>query len=397
MPLNDMQIRRAKPEAKAYTFGDGLGLSLLIEPNGSKSWRFRYRYAGKPKMISLGVYPTITLADARSRRDEARKLVAEGKNPSEVRKEQKLAMQTESENAFEKIAREWHQLKSAKWSAGYASDIMEAFKNDIFPYVGTRPVGEIKPLELLNVLRKIEKRGALEKMRKVRQRCSEVFRYAIATGRAEYNPAADLSSALEVHQSNHFPFLKADEIPDFLRALEGYSGSKLVQIATKLLMITGVRTIELRAALWQEFDLDNAIWEIPAERMKMRRPHLVPFEPPRFSWRVDLLNELKIMTGNYRYVFPGRNDPNRPMSEASINQAIKRIGYGGKVTGHGFRHTLSTILHEQGFESAWIEIQLAHVDKNSIRGTYNHAQYFSGRKSMMDWYSNLIFERLKRS
>lgn len=393
-----MQIRRAKPEAKAYTFGDGLGLSLLIEPNGSKSWRFRYRYAGKPKMISLGVYPTITLADARSRRDEARKLVAEGKNPSEVRKEQKLAMQTESENAFEKIAREWHQLKSAKWSAGYASDIMEAFKNDIFPYVGTRPVGEIKPLELLNVLRKIEKRGALEKMRKVRQRCSEVFRYAIATGRAEYNPAADLSSALEVHQSNHFPFLKADEIPDFLRALEGYSGSKLVQIATKLLMITGVRTIELRAALWQEFDLDNAIWEIPAERMKMRRPHLVPFEPPRLSSQaVDLLNELKIMTGNYRYVFPGRNDPNRPMSEASINQAIKRIGYGGKVTGHGFRHTLSTILHEQGFESAWIEIQLAHVDKNSIRGTYNHAQYFSGRKSMMDWYSNLIFERLKRS
>ncbi|EED1121644.1 tyrosine-type recombinase/integrase [Escherichia coli] len=392
MPLNDMQIRRAKPEAKAYTFGDGLGLSLLIEPNGSKSWRFRYRYAGKPKMISLGVYPTITLADARSRR-EARKLVAEGKNPSEVRKEQKLAMQTESENAFEKIAREWHQLKSAKWSAGYASDIMEAFKNDIFPYVGTRPVGEIKPLELLNVLRKIEKRGALEKMRKVRQRCSEVFRYAIATGRAEYNPAADLSSALEVHQSNHFPFLKADEIPDFLRALEGYSGSKLVQIATKLLMITGVRTIELRAALWQEFDLDNAIWEIPAERMKMRRPHLVPLS----SQAVDLLNELKIMTGNYRYVFPGRNDPNRPMSEASINQAIKRIGYGGKVTGHGFRHTLSTILHEQGFESAWIEIQLAHVDKNSIRGTYNHAQYFSGRKSMMDWYSNLIFERLKRS
>ncbi len=183
MPLNDMQIRRAKPETKACTLGDGQGLSLLIEPNGSKSWRFRYRFAGKPKMISLGVYPTITLADASSRRDDARKLVAEGKNPSEVRKEQKIALQTESESAFEKIATEWHQMKSAKWSAGYAS----AFQNDIFPYVGTRPVGEIKPLELLNVLRKIEKRGALEKMRKVRQRCSEVFRYAIATGRAEYN------------------------------------------------------------------------------------------------------------------------------------------------------------------------------------------------------------------
>lgn len=386
MPLNDMQIRRAKPEAKAYTLGDGQGLSLLIEPNGSKSWRFRYRFAGKPKMISLGVYPTITLADARCRRDDARKLVAEGKNPSKVRKEQKIALQTESESAFEKIATEWHQMKSAKWSAGYASDIMEAFQNDIFPYVGTRPVGEIKPLELLNVLRKIEKRGALEKMRKVRQRCSEVFRYAIATGRAEFNPAADLSSALDVHQSNHFPFLKADEIPDFLRALNSYTGSRLVLIATKLLMITGVRTIELRAALWSEFDLDNAIWEIPAERMKMRRSHLVPLS----TQALDLLNELKIMTGNYRYVFPGRNDPNKPMSEASINQVIKRIGYGGKVTGHGFRHTLSTILHEQGFDSTWIEIQLAHVDKNSIRGTYNHAQYLKQRRQMLEWYSKKL-------
>lgn len=389
MPLNDMQIRRAKPEAKAYTLGDGQGLSLLIEPNGSKSWRFRYRYAGKPKMISLGVYPTITLADARSRRDDARKLVAEGKNPSEVRKEQKIALQTESESAFEKIATEWHQMKSAKWSAGYASDIMEAFKNDIFPYVGTRPVGEIKPLELLNVLRKIEKRGALEKMRKVRQRCSEVFRYAIATGRTEYNPAADLSSALEVHQSNHFPFLKADDLPDFLRALDSYTGSRLVQIATKLLMITGVRTIELRAALWSEFDLDNAIWEIPAERMKMRRSHLVPLS----TQALDFLNELKMMTGNYRYVFPGRNDPNKPMSEASINQVIKRIGYSRRITGHGFRHTFSTILHEQGYESSWIEIQLAHVDKNRIRGTYNHALYLEKRMSMMQYYSDIIFPR----
>ncbi len=381
-----MQIRRAKPEAKAYTLGDGQGLSLLVEPNGSKSWRFRYRYAGKPKMISLGVYPTITLAEARARRDEARKIVAEGKNPSEVRKEQKLALRIQSENAFEKIAREWHQMKSAKWSAGYASDIIEAFQNDIFPYVGTRPVGEIKPLELLNVLRKIEKRGALEKMRKVRQRCSEVFRYAIATGRAEFNPAADLSSALEVHKSNHFPFLKSDEIPDFLRALDSYAGSRLVQIATKLLMVTGVRTIELRAALWQEFDLDNAIWEIPAEKMKMRRPHLVPLS----TQALGFLNELKSMTGNYRYVFPGRNDPNKPMSEASVNQLIKRIGYAGKLTGHGFRHTLSTILHENGFNTAWIEMQLAHVDKNTIRGVYNHAQYIEDRKKMMQWYSDFI-------
>ena len=386
MPLNDMQIRRAKPETKAYTLGDGQGLSLLIEPNGSKSWRFRYRFAGKPKMISLGVYPTISLSDARSRRDDARKLIAEGKNPSEVRKELKIALQTESESAFEKIAREWHRLKSTKWSEGYASDIIEAFQNDIFPYIGTRPIQEIRPLELLNVLRKIEKRGALEKMRKVRQRCSEVFRYAIATGRAEYNPAADLSSALEVHHSNHFPFLASDEIPEFIQALDGYTGSRQVQIATKLLMITGVRTIELRAALWQEFDLENAIWEILTERMKKRRPHFVPLS----SHALVLLNELKKMTGNYRYAFPGRNDPNKPMSEASINQVIKRIGFGGKVTGHGFRHSLSTILHERGYDSAWIEMQLAHVDKNSIRGIYNHAQYIDKRRDMMQWYSSHI-------
>ncbi|GKL16518.1 hypothetical protein NUKP49_34220 [Klebsiella variicola] len=213
-----------------------------------------------------------------------------------------------------------------------------------------------------------------------------MFRYAIATGRAEFNPAAVLSSALEVHQSNHFPFLKADELPDFLRALDSYTGSRLVQIATKLLMITGVRTIELRASLWQEFDLDYVIWEIPTERMKMRRSHLVPLS----TQALDLLNELKIMTGDYRYVFPGRNDPNKPMSEASINQVIKRVGYGGKVTGHGFRHTLSTILHEQGFNSVWIEIQLAHVDKNSIRGIYNNANYLENRNVMLQWYSDFI-------
>ena len=390
MRLNDMQIRRAKVEDKTYTLSDGLGLSLLIEPNGSKSWRFRYRYAGKPKMISFGVYPVVTLADARQRREEARKQVSDGINPSEARKEQKRALKIGVENTFEALAREWHGLKSAKWSAGYASDIMEAFTNDIFPYVGDRPIAEIKPLELLNVLRKIEARGALEKMRKVRQRCAEVFRYSIATGRAEYNAAADLSTALSVHQSKHFPFLTAEEIPDFLKALNSYSGSILVVLATKLLMLTGVRTIELRAAEWKEFNLDEALWEIPAERMKKRRSHLVPLS----QQALDLVKQIQTMTGNYRYVFPGRNEPSKPMSEASINQAIKRIGYGGRVTGHGFRHTMSTILHEQGYNTAWIEMQLAHVDKNSIRGTYNHAQYLEGRVTMLQWYANYIVNNL---
>ncbi|MFJ5337266.1 tyrosine-type recombinase/integrase [Pectobacterium sp. CHL-2024] len=388
MPLNDMQARSAKPEEKPYTLGDGLGLSLLIEPSGSKSWRFRYRFGGKPKMISFGAYPLVSLAEARKKRDEARKQVLDGINPSEHRKAQKLNLMSESENTFETIAREWHTMKSVRWSVGYASDIMEAFRNDIFPYVGKRSIAEIKPLELLNVMRKMEKRGALEKMKKVRQRCSEVFRYAIATGRAEINPAADLTSVLTTHKAQHYPFLKADEIPTFIQAVESYTGSVLVQIATKLLMLTGVRTIELRAAEWSEFDLEHAIWEIPAERMKKRCSHLVPLSTQALS----LLSQLQTISGNYKYVFPGRNDPNKPMSEGSINRMIKHIGYEGRLTGHGFRHTMSTILHEQGYDSAWIEMQLAHVDKNSIRGTYNHALYLEKRRDMMQWYSSFLTE-----
>ncbi|KFD16698.1 phage integrase family protein [Serratia marcescens] len=363
-----------------------MGLSLLVEPNGSKSWRFRYRFAGKPKMISFGVYPAVSLADARSKRDESRKLVAEGQNPSTVRKEKKLAQLYGNANTFEAIAKEWHKSKLATWSEGYATDIMDAFNIDIFPYLGQRPISAIKPLELLTVLRKIEARGALEKMRKVRQRCGEVFRYATATGRAEFNPAADLSTVLISPKSTHYPFLSVDEIPGFLAALEAYSGSRLVQLATKLLMLTGVRGIELRMAQWHEFDLDNALWEIPLERMKMRREHLVPLS----TQAVAILNELRTYTGNYRYVFPGRNDVNKPMSEASINQLLKRIGYHGRLTGHGFRHMMSTILHEQDFNTAWIEMQLAHVDKNAIRGTYNHAQYLEKRRDMLQWYADFI-------
>ncbi len=386
MRLNNLQIRNAKPTPKPYTLSDGLGLSLLVEPHGSKSWRFRYRFAGKPKMISFGVYPAVSLADARSKRDEARRQVAEGQNPSALRKEKKLAQLYGDANTFEAIAKEWHRSKLTTWSAGYAADIMDAFNIDIFPYLGLRPISAIKPLELLTVLRKIEARGALEKMRKVRQRCGEVFRYATATGRAEFNPAADLSSVLISPKSTNHPFLSVDEISDFLVALEAYSGSRLVQLATKLLMLTGVRGVELRMAQWQEVDLENGLWEIPLDRMKMRRAHLVPLS----TQAVTILDELKTYTGHYRYVFPGRNDVNKPMSEASINQLLKRIGYHGRLTGHGFRHMMSTILHEQDFNTAWIEMQLAHVDKNAIRGTYNHAQYLEKRRDMLQWYADFI-------
>ncbi|MCP5895368.1 tyrosine-type recombinase/integrase [Klebsiella pneumoniae] len=386
MKLNARQVDAAKPREKAYKLADGAGLYLEVVPSGSRYWRMKYRFNGKEKRMAFGVYPAVSLAQARALRDEAKKKLAEGIDPSFAKKEEKLVRNVQLNNTFQAVALEWHGTKVSRWSEGYASDIIEAFNKDIFPYIGQQPVNEIKPLVLLNVLRRMESRGATEKAKKVRQRCSEVFRYAIVTGRAEYNPAADLTSAMSGHESKHYPFLTVEELPDFFKALAGYTGSPLVVLAARLLILTGVRTGELRGASWSEFDLEKAVWEIPAERMKMKRPHLVPLS----TQALEIVQQLKVMTGQYPLVFPGRNDPRKTMSEASINQVFKWIGYTGKVTGHGFRHTMSTILHEEGFNTEWIETQLAHVDKNAIRGTYNHALYLEGRREMMQWYANYI-------
>ncbi|WP_180491346.1 tyrosine-type recombinase/integrase [Escherichia fergusonii] len=388
MKLNARQVDAAKPRDKAYKLADGAGLYLEVVPSGSRYWRMKYRFNGKEKRMAFGVYPAVSLAQARALRDEAKKKLAEGIDPSFAKKEEKLVRDVQLNNTFQAVALEWHSTKVSRWSEGYASDIIEAFNKDIFPYIGQQPVNEIKPLVLLNVLRRMESRGATEKAKKVRQRCSEVFRYAIVTGRAEYNPAADLTSAMSGHESKHYPFLTVEELPDFFKVLSGYTGSPLVVLAARLLILTGVRTGELRGAFWSEFDLDKSVWEIPAERMKMKRPHLVPLS----TQALEIVQQIKVMSGQYPLVFPGRNDPRKTMSEASINQVFKRIGYTGKVTGHGFRHTMSTILHEEGFNTAWIETQLAHVDKNAIRGTYNHAQYLEGRREMMQWYGDFIDE-----
>jgi integrase len=388
MKLNARQVDAAKPREKAYKLADGAGLYLEVVPSGSRYWRMKYRFNGKEKRMAFGVYPAVSLAQARALRDEAKKKLVEGIDPSFAKKEEKLVRNVQLNNTFQAVALEWHGTKVSRWSEGYASDIIEAFNKDIFPYIGQLPVNDIKPLVLLNVLRRMESRGATEKAKKVRQRCSEVFRYAIVTGRAEYNPAADLTSAMSGHESKHYPFLTVEELPDFFKALAGYTGSPLVVLAARLLILTGVRTGELRGAFWSEFDLEKAVWEIPAERMKMKRPHLVPLS----TQALEIVQQLKVMSGQYPLVFPGRNDPRKTMSEASINQVFKRIGYTGKVTGHGFRHTMSTILHEEGFNTAWIETQLAHVDKNAIRGTYNHALYLEGRREMMQWYGNFIDE-----
>lgn len=386
MKLTARQVDTSKPKDKPYKLSDGGGLYLLVNPNGSRYWRLKYRIAGKEKLLALGVYPDITLAEARQKRADAKKVLAAGGDPGQEKQEEKQAKEQAVANSFERLAMEWHSHKSTSWSEGYAEHLLMYLKKDIFPFIGQKAITDISQVEMLNVLRKMEQRGVLDKLKKTRQACRQIFTYAIITGRAEHNPVSDLAGALKSPKQQHYPHLLVDQIPDFLRALSEYSGSTITRNATRLLMLTGLRTIELRASEWVDIDFDKGVWNIPAERMKMRRPHLVPLS----SQVRELLEEIHQLTGRGKYVFPGRNDAGKPMSEASINQVIKRIGYDGKATGHGFRHTMSTILHEQGYNTAWIETQLAHVDKNSIRGTYNHAQYLDGRREMLQWYADYM-------
>lgn len=392
MPLTALQVKNAAPRERDYGLADGGGLFLWIRAAGGKSWRFRFRLDGKQSHISLGTVDKVTLAQARQLASESRQLVAQGRHPGLERKVARAQAAISRANTFKSLALEWHQHKSQRWSVGYANDVMEAFELDIFPLLGSLPLTDIKPMQWLQVFRRIESRGALEKLRKVRQRCQEVYRFAIATGRAEYNPISDIGGALQTPTSRHYPFLPIAELPELIRSFQACPGHDVVKIATRLLILTGVRTAELRGALWSEFDLKDALWQIPASRMKMRRAHLVPLS----RQAVAALNELEGITGGYTLAFPGRNDPAKPMSEAAINQLLKRSGYDGRATGHGFRHTMSTTLHEQGYRSEWVETQLAHVDKNSIRGTYNHAQYLEGRREMLQWYAEHL-EVLSRS
>lgn len=386
MKLTVKQIDSSKARERDYKLSDGGGLYLLVKSNGSKYWRLKYRFDGKEKLFSIGVYPVITLADARRKRDDAKKLLSDGIDPGEKKKERRLSAKAESVNTFKNIALEWYEGRKDRWSVGYREDMMDAFEKDVFPYIGDRPITDIKPLELLEVLSIMEKRGATEKLKKVRQRCGEVWKYAIITGRAEYNPAPDLAGAFIPHKREHYAHLIVSELPDFLKSIDKYMGSQIVRTALRVLILTGARPGELRKAEWSEINFDKAVWEIPAEKMKMRRPHIVPLS----KQVIELLKQIHPISGSYQYIFPSRTDYKKHISDMALNTMIRRIGYGGRATGHGFRHTMSTILHEQGYNTAWIETQLAHVDKNSIRGTYNHALYLDGRREMLQWYADYM-------
>ncbi|OBY92582.1 integrase [Pseudomonas sp. AU11447] len=386
MPLTDSAVRTAKPREKLYRLSDTLGLSLEITPTSSKLWRFRYRFAGKPKMISLGAYPAITLAKARELRDVARSQVAAGIDPSHHKQAEKRAREAEA-YTFERLANEWYDYSAPRWAEATAYKARLYLDNDIVPVIGKRPASEITRPEVVELVRKVEARGTLNAAGKIRQWLNQIFRFGLAKGVVTTNPATDLDVvAAHAPRAKHHPHVPLAELPALLDLLSGASCDLSTKIAIRLLVLTGVRPGELRQAPWSEFDLDAATWTIPAARMKARRPHIVPLP----TQAVDLLRNLQEITGRYELVFAGKANPGRPLSENTVNKALRILGYEGRQTGHGFRHLLSTELNNRGYNRDWIERQLAHGDDNEIRDTYNHAHYLDQRRQMMQAWANEI-------
>jgi integrase len=388
MPLTDTTVRKAKPGDKPLKLFDARGLFVLISPRGGKWWRFRYRFGGKYKSLSMGVYPDVSLAKARERRDEARKLLAEGIDPSENRKAMKGATTARTTNSFEAIAREWFARFSEHWVDTHSSKILRRLERDLFPWLGAWPINSITAPQLLTALRRIESRGALETAHRAMQNCGQVFRYAVATGRAERDPTGDLRGALPPVKEKHHASIKDPKaIGALLRAIDGYEGSLVTKCALRLAPLLFVRPGELRRAEWTEFNLDAAEWRIPAERMKMREQHIVPLS----TQAVAILRELHALTGARRYVFPGARTNGRPMSENTVNAGLRRLGYAkDEMTGHGFRSIASTLLNEQGWHRDAIERQLAHAERNNVRAAYNFAEHLPERRKMMQAWADYL-------
>ncbi len=386
--LTDVAIRNAKAEDKQQKLSDKKGLFVLIHPNGSKYWRIKYRYSGKEKLLSLGIYPDVSLKKARERRDEARKQLSNGADPGNIKKQTKQLIRDAIENSFEPIAREWFEKCSPNWSSGHSKRIMRLLERDIFPWLGNNPIAEITATELLTVIRRIEHRGALETAHRALGNCGTIFRYAISTQRVERDPSFDLRGALPPVKSESFATITdPKEIGQLLRVLRSYKGTYITRTALKIAPMLFIRPGELRKAECSGFDFDNSEWRIPKNRMKKLRVHIVPL--PRQA--IEILKELHSLTGNGRYIFPGVRSKDRPMSENTVLAAIRRLGYEkGQMTGHGFRHMASTILNERGWNKDAIERQLSHVDGNQIRDRYNYAQYLDERKKMMQHWADYL-------
>lgn len=384
MPLTDTAIKKAKPGDKPVKLSDGKGMYLLVNPAGSKLWRWKYRVLGKEKVMSLGAYPDVSLAQAREGVDKARKILAAGDDPMAIRKADKVATRTAAENSFETVARMWWAHWKPARSEQHAGQVMRRFEANVFPHIGVRPVSEIQAPELVTMLKAIEARGVNDLAKRALQTSSQVFRYAIAHGQATRNPATDIkpSDVLASRQKQNLARIDGKELPGLLRHIDAYQGAAITRLAMKLMAMTFVRTTELIGARWAEFDLEAARWDIPAERMKMKTPHIVPLS----AQAVNLLKTLNLITGHSALLFPGERDHEKSMSNNTILKALERMGYKGRMTGHGFRGVASTLLHEMGFDHAHIELQLAHQERNEVSAAYNHATYLKQRASMMqDW------------
>jgi integrase len=389
-PLTETRIRATKPAEKPAKLFDGGGLYLLVNPakatdeSGARLWRLKYRIGGREKLLSLGAYPDVPLKLAREGREKARKQLAAGIDPSSARKAEKAARA----DTFAAIALEWLDLQRKKMAAATLQKAEWTFKDLINPYIGSRPIGSITAPEILAVLRRIETRGKHETAHRTKQRCSQIFRYAIATGRAERDPTPDLRGALApVVVTNRAAITTPARIGELLRAIEGYSGQPSTEYALKLAPLLFARPGELRAALWNEFDLDGAEWRIPATRMKMREEHVVPLA----RQAVELLRELHPLTGPDGYLFPSLTTPTRPISNNTINGALRRLGYARtEMTAHGFRAMASTCLNEQGFAPDVIELQLAHAERDKVRGAYNRAARLPERRKMMQAWADYL-------
>jgi integrase len=393
MALTDTEIRRSKPAEKAYKLFDSGGLHLLVTPSGGRLWRWKYRFEGTEKQLALGSYPALSLADARERHAKARKQLANGIDPMAERKAEKTAVLVATEHTFQKIAEQWLEHWRGNKSARHSETTRNRLKVNVYPILGERPIAEVEPMELVQLAKSIESRGASDMAKRILQIVGMVFRYAVAHGYSKRNPAAEIrpSDILKPTRKINMARIDAKELPALLRAIEVYEGRQLTRLAIKLMVLTFVRTSELIGARWEEFDIDARRWSIPSTRMKMKTPHIVPLS----TQAIEVLELLRTISGNRELVFPGEQDYRKPMSNMTILKALERMGYKGRMTGHGFRGLASTILHEQGYNHDHIELQLAHAPRNAVSAAYNHALYLEPRAIMMQDWADFL-ERTQR-
>lgn len=389
MKLSDIACKGAKGKEKPYRLTDGHGMYLEVHPNGSRYWRMKYRFNSKEKVLALGVYPLISLKEAREKREAARKLLSQDIDPSIAKKERRLKAYAETENTFEKLARDWHENWKSNKTEKHAAAILSRLETDVFPLLGNMPVNKITPLMILKIVRKAEARAAYDVARRLKQTCGQILRFGVATGRAERDHTHDIKDAMRPYKMEHYAALDIKELPEFLKALDRNDMRlyKQTQIAMRLLMLTFVRTSELINATWTEFDLEEATWIIPANRMKMRRDHIVPLSRQALA----LIEQLKEFNGHREWILPNQAHPRKAMSNATITRAIMRMGYKDKMTGHGFRAlAMTTIKEKLGYRHEVIDRQLAHAQKNKIVAAYDRAEFLDDRRKMMQEYADYI-------